>query len=148
MSSTSHLALLIVCALILTTHTALAQPTITISFYKNDGYGVGNDIGGTWTVNAQTSADVVSVEFYLDGTLEMNDTSTPFAWQFKTPDYPTGPHIITATAFDDTGGSASAQVLKSFQSQSTDSVMLMTLSAAGVAVILVVAVALYFKKKR
>src|SRR5512139_800008 len=77
---------------------AEAKPSIDLVFEKNNGYGVGNDIGGLWTVSAHVSSDVKYVEFYLDGQLQQNDTLAPFSWQFDTTNYSTGSHAIKAVA--------------------------------------------------
>ncbi len=141
------LALLGVSALLLAAQTATATPTITISLYKNDGYGLGNDIGGVWTINAQTSADTVYVEFTLDGAPKLKDTSAPFSWQFDTADYSTGTHTLSATAYDSAGASATATMERTFQSKSTDDTMNMLLVGAAVIVVAALAIALYLKKR-
>lgn len=101
---------------------AMAKPSIDLDFYKNNGYGTGEDIGGTWTVTAIVSSDVQYVEFYLDGQLQQNDTSTPFSWQFDTSNYPAGSHSIRAVSYDTIGDSAFLQVERNFQETSTSTI--------------------------
>jgi hypothetical protein len=86
-----------------------ANPTLSLSFYKNNGYSMGNDINGIWTITADVSEDVAFVEFYIDGDLQHNDTSSPFNWQFDTSDYEEGLRMITVVAFDSSGRTATAQ---------------------------------------
>lgn len=51
---------LVVCsALVLSCfQAAAAAPTVTLSYYKNNGYGMGNDMNGEWTINTTVSQDV------------------------------------------------------------------------------------------
>lgn len=88
---------------------AQANPTLSLSFYKNNGYSMGNDINGIWTITADVSEDAAFVEFYIDGDLQHNDTSLPFNWQFDTIDYEEGLRMITVVAFDSSGQTATAQ---------------------------------------
>lgn len=80
-----------------------AIPTINSSLYKNNGYGMGNDMNGEWTLNVEVSSDVTRVEFYLDGKLVSNDTAAPFSWNFNTADYTDGLHLFRAMAFNADG---------------------------------------------
>ncbi len=59
--------------------TVQAKPTLSLSFYKNNGYDMGNDMNGLWTINTAVSSDVTHVEFYLDDVLQCNDTVAPFS---------------------------------------------------------------------
>lgn len=112
---------------------ATAKPSIDLGFEKNNGYGVGNDIGGLWTVSAHVSSDVKYVEFYLDGQLQQNDSSAPFSWQFDTTNYSAGSHAIKAVAYDSLGDTAFLQVERNFQETSTGTV-------TGIIVAIVIAV--------
>jgi ribosomal protein L32 len=85
-----------------------AQPTISLSTYRDDGYSLGSDINGQFTVTAHVSSGVVRVEFYLNGTLQQSDTSSPFTWAFNTNSYPLGHANITAVAYDSSGQQATA----------------------------------------
>ena len=86
-----------------------AKPSLSLSFYKNNGYGMGNDINGLFTVNTQVSADVEYVEFYLDGQLQLNDTAAPFSWPFDTNNYTLGLHTIKVVAYDSPGEQTTAE---------------------------------------
>jgi hypothetical protein len=119
---------------------AEAKPSIDFEFYKNNGYGIGDEIGGVWTITAKVSTDVQYVEFYLDDHLKLNDTTAPFSWQFDTLNYPAGSHAIKAVAYDSSGSSAMLQVTRNFQDTPTLTVMTPILAA----VIVVVVVAFSF----
>lgn len=107
--------LCVVCPiLLLSLTTVLAAPTINLSWYKNNGYGMGVDIGGQWTITAVASSDVTSVEFYLDNNLQQKDTSAPFTWSFNTADYSLGTHTIKAVAFNVEGQTVMTQVERNF----------------------------------
>lgn len=119
---------------------AEAKPSIDFEFYKNDGYGMGDDIGGVWTITAKVSTDVQYVEFYLDDQIQQKDTTAPYSWQFNTLNYPVGSHAIKAVAYDSSGSSAMLQVTRDFQDTPTLTVMTPIIAA----VIIIVAVACGF----
>lgn len=102
---------------------AEAKPSIDFEFYKNNGYGIGDDIGGVWTITAKVSTDVQYVEFYLDDQLQQNDTAAPFSWQFDTLNYPSGSHALKGLAYDSSGSSAMLVVTRNFQDTPTLTVM-------------------------
>ncbi len=89
--------------------TVQAKPTLSLSFYKNNGYSMSNDMNGLWTINTAVSSDVAYVEFYLDDTLQRNDTDAPFSWPFDTNNYTLGLHTIKVLAYDSSGETASAE---------------------------------------
>jgi hypothetical protein len=93
---------------------AQGNPSLSLSFYKDNGYGIGNDINGFFTANAAVSPDVVRVEFYIDGQLVQNDTSAPFSWSFNTNNYTLGTHTIEALAFDSVNQTATASESHNF----------------------------------
>jgi len=86
-----------------------AKPTLSISFYKDNGYGMGNDMNGEWTINTDVSSDVQYVEFYVDDTLQLSDTSAPFSWNFNTGNYTEGTHTLRVIAYDAQGETATAE---------------------------------------
>lgn len=98
----------------------MANPTVSLSWYKNNGYGLGNDIGGQWTITAEVSSDVTHVEFFLDNQLQQNATSAPFKWSFNTADYSNGTHTIKAIAYNAEGQSATVQAERNFVEYSTN----------------------------
>jgi hypothetical protein len=126
---------------------AQAKPSIDLGFEKNNGYGLGNDIGGLWTVRADVSSDVQYVEFYLDGQLQQNDTYLPFSWQIDTINYSPGSHAIRAVAYDSSGDTAFLQVERNFQETSTATVTGYIVAAVAAIIIVAIAVALYITRK-
>ncbi len=126
---------------------AQAKPSIDLRFEKNNGYGVGNDIGGLWTATAVVSSDVHYVEFYLDGQLQQNDTSAPFSWQFDTSNYPSGAHVIKAVAYDSQNVTAFLQVNRNFQETPTTTITTIIVAIVIAIIVVSVAFALYQKRK-
>jgi hypothetical protein len=100
-------ALAIMLALVLMANVS-AEPTITLSFNRDNGYSNGADINGLFTARATVSSDVVRVEFYLNGTLQSNTTS-PYSWSFDTTAYPLGTYTIRAVAYDTNGAQTVAE---------------------------------------
>ncbi len=83
-----------------------AEPTLSISFYKNNGYGAGNDMNGEWTINTDVSSDVQYVEFFMDDQLQYTDSSAPFSWNFNTGNYTEGSHTMKVIAYNSQGETA------------------------------------------
>jgi hypothetical protein len=127
---------------------AEAKPSIDLGFEKNNGYGFGNDIGGLWTVSAHVSQEVVYVEFYLDGELQLNATSVPFSWQFDTSNYSPGSHALKAVAYDSLGDTAFLQVERNFQETSTQTIISIIIAIAIAITVTAFGFALYRVKKR
>ena len=66
MQSKVRVCLLLICiSTMLLFSLAEAKRSIDLGFVKNNGYGMGNNIGGLWTVSAHVSSDVEYVEFHL-----------------------------------------------------------------------------------
>ncbi len=136
--------LLLVCVFaVLAVPLAQAKPSIDFTFRKDNGYGIGNSIGGLWTVQANVSADVQYVEFFLDGQLVQNDTSTPFSWQFDTSNYSPGSHAIKAVAYDSAGETAFLQIERNFEETSTQTVTIVIIAVAVAIVVAAVGFAVY-----
>lgn len=124
-----------------------AKPSLTLSLYKNNGYGMGQDMSGLWTINTDVSADVVHVEFYLDDQLQQNDTSAPFSWQFNTGNYTIGTHTLTAIAFDDSGDNFTAAMQSNFVEDNTSNILILVIVVVVVVFAISGAVAVYRIKK-
>ncbi len=120
-----------------------AKPSIDFTFNKDNGYGVGDSIGGLWTVEATVSSDVQYVEFFLDGQLVENDTSAPFSWQFDTSNYSPGSHAIKAVAYDSAGDTAFLQVERNFEQTPTQTVTTLVIAVAVAIVVAAVGFAVY-----
>lgn len=109
----------------------VAKPSLSVSFYKNNGYGVGNDINGLFTAETEVSADVTRVEFYLDDVLQANVTTSPFSWPFDTNNYTLGLHTFKVVAYNADGEEASVEIQRNF-------VEFPTLFVVGIIVVIVV----------
>lgn len=99
-------SILLSCLVVSSILTVQAKPSLSLSFYKNNGYDMGNDMNGLWTVNTEVSGDVAYVEFYLDDQLQCNDTAAPFSWPFDTNNYTIALHTIKVVAYDSSGEQA------------------------------------------
>jgi hypothetical protein len=88
-------------ALALSTFTSKvsAEPTLNVGINKIAGFQSGSVLSGSFIVNTETSNDVNHVEFYVNGTLQTNDTESPFTWTSDTANYPVGNYNITAVAY-------------------------------------------------
>lgn len=124
-----------------------ATPSLRLSWYKDNGYGMGNDIGGYFKVNTEISPDVVYVEFYVDNELQFNDTFAPFSWSFNTGSYTLGTHAIKVIAYDSTGVTATAVAERNFVEFSTNFLLIIFVIVVVVLVVSLVAGLLYAKKK-
>jgi hypothetical protein len=92
--------LAVTACLLLVSTVAAQSEGLTIGLSRDWGYGGFNgDIQGTFSIKVSGPANLSRVEFYLDQTLLGEDTSTPFALQFLTDDYPAGLHMIYAVGF-------------------------------------------------
>jgi hypothetical protein len=137
------LVLVLACALA----NAVAAPSLSISTYKNNGYGWGSDMGGLWTFTAEVSQDVVFVEFYLDNQLQLNSTATPFKWQFNTANYNLGEHMIKVVAYDSSGFTGTVEKQANFVEYSmTDTLFIIV--AVVIVVFVVSLAALLFRVRR
>lgn len=67
------------------------------------------------TVTASDDSTVAKVEFYVDGTLQYNDTEAPYEWSFKKiPPFRTlfiREHTLKVIVYDDAGKTNSAQLV-------------------------------------
>jgi beta-lactamase superfamily II metal-dependent hydrolase len=62
----------------------------------------GATVSGTTSVTATASDNVgvTKVEFYLDGSLQSTDTTSPYAWSWNTTAATNGSHSLTTKAYD------------------------------------------------
>jgi beta-lactamase superfamily II metal-dependent hydrolase len=70
----------------------------------------GSIVSGTVTVAASASDNVgvTNVEFYLDGVLQSNDPSSPYAWSWNTATSSNAGHSLTTKAYDAAGNSSTS----------------------------------------
>lgn len=74
-----------------------AEPdALTLFVRRNFGYGGGSQIQGSFRMEIQGPADLVSVTFRVDETVVGTDTEPPFRVDFNTDDYAPGWHAMTA----------------------------------------------------
>ena len=126
----------VVCLLVVFSSASVyANPTLSLNWYKDNGYNWGNDIGGQWTITAQASGDVNRVEFYVDNQLQQNSTSSPYKWSFNTADYTLGVHTIKAVGYNLEGQTTIAQAERSFVEYSINSIFVII----GVVIVLMAA---------
>lgn len=144
---TLAIIVLIVFTILPVLYMAEANPTITLSLYKNNGYGMGQDIAGQWTLNAETSSDVLQVQFYLDDQLQGADNTAPFSWQFNTANYTTGTHTLKAVAHNALVKSETATLQRNFVKDNTNSILIAVVAIVIVVLALAVLVAVYRIKK-
>jgi len=106
LASITVIAIILSCVAGSSVLTVQAEPTLRLSFYKDNGYSLGNDMNGLWTINTEVSSDVTHVEFYIDNQLQLNDTGAPFSWSFDTENYTLGLHTIKVIAYNSAGEQA------------------------------------------
>jgi hypothetical protein len=126
---------------------AEADPTINLSLHKDYGYGMGQDMAGLWTLNAETSSDILQVQFYFDDQLQQTDNTAPFSWQFNTANYTIGTHTLKAIAHNAAAESQTETLTRNFVEDTTNSILIIIIIIAVVIVALSVVVALYRIKK-
>jgi hypothetical protein len=135
--------------LALSTSVTLAAPSVSLSWYKNNGYSdFGNSIGGEWTITAEVSSDVTRVEFYVDDALQQNVTSAPFKWAFNTADFSLGDHNIKAIAYDSAGNTATAQADRKFVEYSAEDTLLIIIVVVVTVMVIILIAALYRVRKK
>lgn len=124
-----------------------AKPALSVSLYRDWGYGMGNDIAGLLTLKTATSDNVSYVEFYLDNQLTENATSAPFNWQFNTNNYTLGEHTLKAVAYDNSGESQTSSITRNFVVDNTMSTLIIGVVVAVVVTAVAVVIAVYRIKK-
>jgi len=128
--------------------TASAAPILTLSWYKNNGFGMGTDINGEWTITAEGIQNTTThVEFYLDNQLQQNDTAAPFSWNFNTQDFTEGTHSIKAVAYDSAGQSGTAIAERNFVGFPVSSVVAIIIAVVVVLIISLIVTWFWIQKK-
>ena len=77
---------------------AYAQDDATLTLYvrRNVGYSAAGEIQGSFRMEADAPADIISVTFYIDQSVVGIDTEAPWRVDFNTEAYALGPHTLTA----------------------------------------------------
>jgi len=94
--------------LILSTSTVFAQAELTLYVHRNFGYSGGNQIQGSFSMEATGPENLASVTFKIDDTLVGTVTERPFKINFNTDSYSVGFHTLIAV-----GQTAEGQTLTS-----------------------------------
>jgi DNA-directed RNA polymerase subunit RPC12/RpoP len=88
------------------------DPELRLRMRRDFGYGgMGNDIEGLFTIVADGPANLARVTFLIDGEVMADVTEPPFNHQFRTGEYPTGLHYLTAIGYTDDGRELSSNRL-------------------------------------
>lgn len=89
-------ALLFVCLVI--PSVVLAQTDFSLNIDKIIGYGIGNQIAGTFNIGVIGAEDqIASVDFKIDGQSMGVVSQAPFRLRFETKTYPYGDHEFSAS---------------------------------------------------
>ncbi|MCW4006530.1 MAG: hypothetical protein NWF04_08080 [Candidatus Bathyarchaeota archaeon] len=125
-----------------------ADPTVSLSLRRDNGYGFGGDISGLLTARTEVSDDVVTVEFYLDDELQFTADSAPFWWSFDTFDYSFGEHIIKAVAYDNADNQATDTLSRNFVDVSNELLLEITVIIVVIVVALCIVAILIMRRRR
>lgn len=81
-----------------------AAPTVSLASPTNN-----STVNGTVAIAATASDDVgvSKVEFYVNNTLKVTDTNSPYSYNWDTATSPNGTYTVSARAYDTAGNSAS-----------------------------------------
>jgi hypothetical protein len=87
----------------------------------------GATVSGTTSVTASASDNVgvTKVEFYLDGTLQSTDTTSPYSWSWNTTTSANGSHSLVSKAYDAAGNIGTSATVTVTVSNSTGSQQLL-----------------------
>jgi hypothetical protein len=79
---------------------ALAQSEeLDLRLTRDFGYGAGGQIQGKFSLRVDGPADIVRVDFIIDGEVVNTATESPFHFRFDTDDFPPGVHTMTAVGY-------------------------------------------------
>ena len=79
---------------------ALAQSEeLDLRLTRDFGYGAGGQIQGKFSLRVDGPADIVRVDFIIDGEMVHTITEAPFRYRFNTDDFPPGVHNMTAVGY-------------------------------------------------
>ncbi len=108
------LAILLLVSLLLPLQLAAAQEgeTLYLRVRKDFGFGLGQQIQGSFTLSASGTADLHSVDFRIDDAVVFQDDEPPFEYQFHTSDFELGVHHIQAVGATSASGIVQSEVLQ------------------------------------
>jgi hypothetical protein len=79
---------------------ALAQSEdLDLRLTRDFGYGAGGQVQGKFSLRVDGPADIVRVDFVIDGEVVHTITEAPFRFRFNTDDFPPGVHTMTAVGY-------------------------------------------------
>jgi len=79
---------------------AVAQSEeLDLRLTRDFGYGAGGQIQGKFSLRVDGPADIVRVDFIIDGEVLNTITEAPFRYRFNTDDFPPGVHTMTAVGY-------------------------------------------------
>ena len=61
-------------------------------------------VSGTVNITCDAEAEIVKVEFYIDGSLKSTDTASPFSWSWDTTAYSDASHTILVKGYNSGNG--------------------------------------------
>lgn len=93
-------------------------PTVSI-FSPPSGSTVSGSVVNI-TASASDNIGVTKVEFYIDGQLKSNHTTSPYAYSWNTTAYSNGSHTLMVKAYDAAGNSRSASHTVTVSNQTSD----------------------------
>ncbi len=64
----------------------------------------GSTVSGTVNVTCDAAAEIVKVEFYIDGSLKSTDTASPFSWSWDTTAYSDASHTVMVKGYNSSNG--------------------------------------------
>lgn len=75
---------------------AQSEDRLSIQFHRDFGYAAGGEIQGAFSLTAEGPADLVRVDYLLDGQLLGSATAAPFKIGFNTGSFAEGQHTFVA----------------------------------------------------
>ncbi len=130
------------------------NPNISFSELNNE-----SAVSGSTSVNISASdsgSGIAYVEIYIDDALVLNDTTSPYSYDWNTTSLENGSYIIEATAYDIAGNSESISISVTVSNAETTTtpppsdfdplLIAMVIGIVGVIVVIVVLYLVKFKK--
>jgi Zn ribbon nucleic-acid-binding protein len=130
------------------------QSEYTLGVHRDNGYGGGDQIRGSFTVDIYPAANIQQVTFLIDGKVMAEVKAEPFKFSFKTDDYGIGWHDLSAVVLTLDGRSVTTSsrrfefVSAEVEMQAVGKILGIVGGAlAGVAIIVVLLNVLIFRKR-
>jgi hypothetical protein len=120
---------------------AQSEGDLRLSMRRDWGYGGFGEIQGLFTLSARGPDDLARVVFLIDGEPIGEDVEPPFALQFNTASYPTGPRTLSAIGYTQAGRELNSNEIQTKfvpASRTTEALMTIVLPLVGLVVLVVV----------